>query len=75
MRNILGFVDENISLLLSILGLLFVGGFLVWLSYQTPPSVIEGQKRCKERFGEGWEYRSSRAPDMCVNKQGEGKYL
>jgi hypothetical protein len=31
---------------------------------------------CAEKFGEGWEYRSNtHGPDMCVNQEGEAKYL
>lgn len=38
-------------------------------------SQRELDHKCVEQFGQGWVGKMSRGPEICVNDNGEGKYV
>lgn len=38
--------------------------------------TIRKNAECVAKFGEGWEFRNGdRSPDVCIDKEGNAKYL
>lgn len=56
---------------------LVVVGAIIIFALGALVSYIDTQEaRCGEQFGSEWEFRSGdRSPDICVNEDGEVKYL
>jgi hypothetical protein len=61
---------KDLFIILTVLGL-FIWG-LVSIAEHASQEV---DRKCAEQFGKEWDGKLGRGPDLCVNDEGEGKYL